>query len=226
MDRINPRKSVKYPYELKFTTIGVDMSQIELQVLTNPGMFSEIYFNRSINNIYLDSFDYSENVAWPTVKTRIQWFGEINGLIENSFLEFKTSHNNHQLEESYLLGPFIMNRNFNTQTILSALEQSQLPSHVMEQLADKRPAFMNRYRRQYFLSANHHFLITIDESMSYYDLDPNSQHFLQQIKDPRIVIKLKYAQKDDPDLDMIASAFPHKVSGHPNYSNQIKSLCA
>ena len=42
-------------YERKFLIEGIHLSEIENCIYTNPGMFFEIYEDRFVNNIYLDT---------------------------------------------------------------------------------------------------------------------------------------------------------------------------
>ena len=84
----------KYRYERKFLIRDLSVQEIETIIKLHPNFFSEIYYQRNVNNIYFDSLElesYQDNVTGSAqrVKTRIRWYGELFGLIEKPVLELK-----------------------------------------------------------------------------------------------------------------------------------------
>ena len=81
-------------YERKFVVENLDNGEIEYLIKHNPKMFSEIFYKRVVNNIYLDSLDfknYKETLSGSAqrVKIRIRWYGKTFGLIRKPVLELK-----------------------------------------------------------------------------------------------------------------------------------------
>ena len=66
------------------------------QILLSPAFFKEIYYERRVNNIYLDSFDYANyyaniNGEQNRVKQRIRWYGDTFDA-KTPILEYKIKH--------------------------------------------------------------------------------------------------------------------------------------
>ena len=83
----------QYRYERKFRIGNGSSINMKAIILNNPGLFSEIYRERNIHNIYLDTEEYQffqENIAGISErkKIRIRWYGKEHGYIKPS-LEIK-----------------------------------------------------------------------------------------------------------------------------------------
>ena len=64
----------------------------------NSAMFSEVFEERKVNNIYLDSADFENCRAHlagepERFKIRIRWYGETFGVVRKPVLEFKIKKN-------------------------------------------------------------------------------------------------------------------------------------
>jgi len=88
-------KGIKdFRYEKKFIIDQLCHQEIEQLIKHNPAMFSEIFYERRVNNLYLDSLDftnYNENLSGITerLKIRIRWYGKVFGVIKKPTLELK-----------------------------------------------------------------------------------------------------------------------------------------
>ena len=83
-----------YRYERKFFIDNMSKRKVESIIKLNPANFKEIYKERIINNIYLDSLSknsYTDNIDgnMERTKSRIRWYGSSFGEIANPILEFK-----------------------------------------------------------------------------------------------------------------------------------------
>ena len=83
-----------YRYERKFFIDNLTIEKIESIVRLNSFVFSEIYSSRYINNIYFDTYSFSnyfDNVDGLSdrFKVRIRWYGELFGIINEPKLEIK-----------------------------------------------------------------------------------------------------------------------------------------
>src|SRR3712207_351051 len=109
-------------YERKFFITGRSAKEIEQQLHFHPACFKEIYNERWINNIYLDTLGFNnyydnlegERERW---KTRIRWYGGLFGEISKPVLEFKIKRGLLGNKKSYPLRSFTLNTAFNFQTI-------------------------------------------------------------------------------------------------------------
>ena len=83
-----------YRYEKKFLINELSKYEVESIVKLHPAMFSEIFHERSVNNIYFDTHqlkNYFENIEGETnrAKVRVRWYGSLFGVIKNPILEVK-----------------------------------------------------------------------------------------------------------------------------------------
>ena len=90
-DVLNP---TSFRYERKFLVSELNRFEIESIVRLHPAIFSEIYHQRSVNNIYFDTMNVSNyldniNGVKQRLKVRIRWYGDLFGFIDKSVLEFK-----------------------------------------------------------------------------------------------------------------------------------------
>ena len=84
----------KWRYERKFFISGLKKEDIEFMVKLHPAIFREIYHERTVNNLYFDSYEmksYLDNVSGNSqrAKVRIRWYGDLFGIIEKPVLEVK-----------------------------------------------------------------------------------------------------------------------------------------
>ena len=91
----NKNKTTKnFRYERKFIAPALTYSEIKSTIKHHPYMFSEIYHQRHINNIYFDTINLnnlSANVDGFSnrIKIRIRWYGDLFGRIKKPVLELK-----------------------------------------------------------------------------------------------------------------------------------------
>ena len=81
-------------YERKFVIRELDVEGVEQIIKSHPSLFSEIFHERVVNNIYFDSWNmgsYSDNIEGnpQRLKIRIRWYGELFELIKKQVLELK-----------------------------------------------------------------------------------------------------------------------------------------
>lgn len=219
----------KYRYERKFEVQHKTVSQIALLLRLAPGLFSEIYQARQINNIYFDSEGKSSYINHvdgisQRCKVRIRWYGSLFGQVKNPKLELKIKNGLVNRKETYKMAPFYVTKHFSERHILEAVQQSGLPSSPLQLLKNQQVSLMNQYSRRYFLSANGRYRFTIDYDMQYYHLSPHHNTFLRRIRDSRIIVELKYNENHDKEVDKIVSTLPFRLSKHSKYIAGVTSL--
>ena len=84
----------KARYEVKFVIDDFAKFEIENMIRVHPSLFNEIYSERNVNNLYLDSVSlssYFDNLAGiaQRLKIRVRWYGSLFGFIEKPVLEIK-----------------------------------------------------------------------------------------------------------------------------------------
>lgn len=196
----------------------------------HPAIFKEIYHERRVNNIYLDSFDlryFFENINGISrrLKVRIRWYGELFGTIKDPVLELKLKHNLHVGKLSYPLIPFTMNNDLSINTMHEVFRKSSINEHLRLHLKELHFSLLNSYQRKYFLSADRKYRATVDSNIQVYKLSPYYNNFLYKSeKYSNTIIELKYNEPNDMFIDEITNHFSFRMTKNSKYINGIISL--
>ena len=148
-------KSTHWRYERKFVLEGHYRAHVESMIKLHPATFSEIFHERCVNNIYFDSMNmdnYLENElgASQRVKTRIRWYGDLFGVIQEPILELKTKNGIVGSKTSFPLSPFTLDSNFCSSSLKTGIKASKIPALIKEELLLMQPTLLNHYSRKYF----------------------------------------------------------------------------
>ncbi len=218
-------------FERKFFISELTKQEIENIIKTHPAVFSEIYYERFVNNIYLDSFDlrnYFDNLVGVSErqKVRIRWYGDLMGEIKNPVLEIKVKENDLSYKISYPLAGFSLDKNFTIETIKDIFAKSQLPQGLKSELLSLEMVSLNRYKRKYFQSKDKTFRFTIDSAMQFYSLLPRWNNFLdKRIDQKNIVLELKYeGRQSEKAVDFIANFLPCRLTKSSKYAIGVETL--
>lgn len=193
--------------------------------------FSEIFYPRFVNNIYLDTVaydNYFDNVYGNAkrVKVRIRWYGELFGRITKPVLEFKVKNNELGGKISFPLDSFKIDKGFTARSIGDLFRRSEIPDAVKVYLLQLRGVLLNRYSRSYFLSVDKNFRLTIDSNLAFYELKPLRNNFLnRRIDRNNIVLELKYASNVDPEkVQSVTNLFPFRLTKSSKYVSGLTRL--
>jgi len=217
-----------YRYERKFFITELSKYQVESLIKLNPGLFSEIYYRRFINNIYFDTFDfknYYDNTEGVTdrVKVRIRWYGDLFGYIEKPTLELKIKNGLVNKKISLPMRPFHLNENTEISGILDSIDD--LKESLTIDFRDLSPSLLNRYSRKYFQSANGFYRITIDSDLCFYEINKRNNTFLNQSVDrDSVILELKYDRQHDSGAAQITSHFPFRNTKSSKYVNGVHKV--
>ena len=220
-----------FRYERKFYIEGLKKEDVEAMLKLHPGIFREIYYERTVNSIYLDLFNlenYYDNLngADKRLKVRIRWYGDLLGLIENPMLELKLKHNLHCGKLVIPLKPFTLDNNFSIDVMRSVFKNSSLDEVLSLHLKELNFSLLNSYSRKYFLSADQGYRITIDTNLSSYGLSPYKNNFLYKVTDYiGVILELKYNKSQDIFADNITNYFPFRMTRSSKYVTGITELC-
>jgi len=219
----------KSRYERKFLVTDMHYHQIMQQVKLHPSAFSEIFYPRYINNIYLDSNEldfYQDNVTGKgsRKKARIRWYGERTGYIEKPILEFKVREGMLGDKISYPLLPFAVDEHFCTENLKEVFSKSNLPFWAQEILTHLKPTLLNRYKRQYFSSFDKNFRLTLDEELSYYAIGSHNNYFMEAYFSDDIIVELKYNREFDDEAPTVTNHIPFRLTKSSKYVNGIDYL--
>jgi len=218
----------KYRYERKF--VVSDRTQLESIIRMHPAMFAESYPPRFVNNIYLDSFhlknylDATDGLS-DRKKVRIRWYGHLFGNVRRPILEIKIKQGLIGRKELFPIEGFSMKKGFKPCIVVKILKRATIPDSLRLDLMSLEFVLLNRYRREYFVSADQNYRMTIDSEMQYYYLGSGRNYFMQQSIDfANTVLELKYSKRQEGSVEKITNRFPFRVSRNSKYVNGIERL--
>ena len=230
---IESLKTENYRYERKFFISELTRQEVESIVRLHPAIFSEIYHQRFVNNIYLDSPDmrsYLDNIdgSQRRMKIRIRWYGDLFGTIEEPILELKIKDGLLGRKVSFALNPFsIDEKSFRFGEIIDAVRGPDVPDSVKMEFAALEPILLNRYRRRYYISADGNYRITIDSDTVFYRINTHNGSLSHKLTDrTNTILELKYDQDRDHYARRIAGHFPFRMTRSSKYTSGIEKLYA
>jgi len=223
MPAASPDRENEYRYEKKSLVKGCSLAQIMHFIKMHPAMFRELYPPRFVNNIYLDTpllSDYFSNLnGYPSRgKVRVRWYHQLFRNVNNGILEFKIKEGEVGRKEQFPFPAFAMNNSLTERKFKAIIHHSDLPDHVKFKLRDLEFALLNRYQRWYFATPYERYRLTVDASLSSWQLLKfvNSFNQLWEERDTHI-IELKYQTVDDPGVKRIMSGLPFRVTRSSKY---------
>jgi len=219
-------------FERKFITNPYDRHDLELFIKLLPGHFTELHYERFVNNIYFDDLDLncfhdSINGAMERKKYRIRWYGDLFGQIDKPILEVKTKDNLLVAKDSYTLKPFKLDRSCTLDSTLEILREAKLPHELFIKLSSSNFSLLNRYRRKYFLSLDKKMRFTVDSDIEYLPIYPNWNSFSQKsFSFSNTILEMKYDPVNNFIAQNISSKLPFPLSKYSKYLRGVeKTLC-
>lgn len=220
----------KSRFERKFAVQDMHYHEIVQQVRNNRAAFLSIHHPRYVNNIYFDTNDmdfYTDNVSGKgsRKKVRIRWYGDLMGEISNPVLEFKIREGMIGNKLSCPIKSFTLDKNFTGDYIQDILRSSELPDWVDAVMLMLKPALLNCYNRQYFISFNKNFRITIDDKLSYFGIGNGLNNFIKKYTSDDVILELKYDYKHDgKDAAYVTNNLPFRLTKSSKYVNGFEML--
>ncbi len=217
-------------FERKFVVEDMHYAGIIQHIKLNRTSFSSLYFPRYINNIYFDTYDldfYTDNVSGKgsRKKARIRWYGDLFGRIEKPVLEFKVREGMVGNKHSFPLAPFTLSEDFTNNIIQDVFDNSELPDWAYSVMKMLRPSLLNRYNRQYFISFDNNFRLTVDDELSYYGIGSNNNSLLEKHTSEDIIVELKYDQiHDGAKAAAVTNSLPFRLTKSSKYVNGFELL--
>lgn len=217
-----PDPAIRGRYERKFVPDSMSKAEVELLIRLHPAGFSEIYHERTINNLYLDTVDMSYyRLTSAGVsrrrKVRVRWYGDAEAEGGPATLEVKIKSGFVGWKESYPLEDFSLGSG--PGRVMHSFERSDLPEALMDDLHCLEPSLLNRYRRRYFRSADGRYRLTVDSDQSFALPYRKADAALSDV-----VVEVKYDAEADKTAALVAGRFPFRLSRNSKYANGIELL--
>jgi hypothetical protein len=196
-------------YEIKYVYPPNHELEVICNVLSLPVMFSEIFCERRVNNIYYDTpaltdFFDAANGAPKRQKTRVRWYGDLSR-ITDPVLELK-----------YKIGMAGDKKVIPIDDFKPGCEDN-LPDEASAILVNRVPSLINTYKRRYFSAFGELCRITVDWDLRYYA--PDSQ--LGEpfgISDGRTILEVKFQQENMPLATELTQRLHRHISKNSKYA--------
>ena len=217
-------KKNEYRFERKFVYRDINEKYLLYLIKKNPACFKEIFYERTINNIYFD--DQNMNNFWANidglsyrVKPRIRWYGNNLREVENPLLEFKIKNGPLGFKEYFKLENFQIGEIFNSlkqQALFSGLPQNKEHCVLLRNMI---PTVINSYKRRYFQSFDRKFRITIDKDIKYYSADDKLKEIPYDSK--CYIIEVKYNEEDNTEAGRVINGLDLTLGKNSKYVNGV-----
>ena len=218
--------------ENKFVFHETALGSVYTALLTSRHFFSEIYSERRVNNIYLDSMtldNYRDNLngVQNRIKHRIRWYGEVIK-VEEPILEYKIKQGELGYKESYPLLGFVFDEAFRFEDYLSKITNNGRklsPEEILmhSDISLEIPTLYNTYRRRYFLSGDGKYRITLDTGIYYKSFGGRFNNAFPFSED-KIVVELKYENEDTAGASRIMQDLGLRMTRNSKYVIGIKGI--
>ena len=217
-------------YEIKYVGHFGSYHRLRGWLLENPIGFRNEYPCRNVNNVYFDNFDYTafaENLSGVSERTKLRyrWYGTETAP-GKGVLELKRKRNYYGWKLKWRLGE-------------APYKDRDTWSGIRRRMADQidddgkfwlrfnpTPVFINRYRREYFISSNGLLRATIDTEQSVCDQRYRSApNFTRKAVLPdTFVVEFKFAPQDKEIANRTMQNIPLRVSRHSKYVNAVRRI--
>ncbi len=217
-------------HEVKFAAYTIRHAYIERWLKDHAAGFTSPYPSRQINNVYFDTWDYrafSENLAGVSrrAKVRYRWYGEDVGPAPGT-LEVKHRRNQLGWKERFDVNLRVWTPGWSWHDVrYSLIEQIPGPARLW---LDRNPqaVFINRYKRDYFISGDGRIRATIDTRQRALDQRlrnvPNFSN--EAILQDTLVLEFKFAPEDRQIAVGVLEDVPVRLGRHSKYMNAVRSI--
>lgn len=220
-------------YEIKYMFTVDRYDEIIQSILTNPYIFKEIYAERQINNIYIDTSDfrfYHANLSGDSKrhKMRIRWYGELNSYITRPKLEIKKKVGHVGSKTEFFLESFTFNSSFSYLDYKKELVKKNQENFINDieycDFLTMNPAIVNRYKRRYFGSACSKFRITLDTDIWYYSIENALRDKLFGTLDRHIILEVKFDEKDRIEGGLLLNKLKYRIYKYSKYVKGVQAV--
>ena len=214
---------LEWRYERKCPLNASYKAKVQQWIMVHPLLFRPIYEPRIVNSLYLDTAkltNYYDSLDGTSnrVKLRVRWYGELYGQVMTPALEFKFRNNHLIGKERFPLPAMTTSKNLSLATMLSLTSNLDIGDRVKNYLRSKQFVLLNRYRREYYLSLDKRFRLTVDSSLTYYQIQPNFLGCATPFNDvDSLVLELKFDNDHFEAADQVFKHFPIRFSKYSKY---------
>ncbi len=212
-------------YELKMVVASSASSSVRHQLQLHPAGIRQTYEPRLVNSVYFDDYEFSryrESVEGISdrQKVRLRWYGDTFSPDESA-LEIKRKKGQLGWKLTHPINTaFNFEASVTWNEIISAMLDLLSPRRRIDLQNALNPVVINRYRREYFATADGEVRVTIDTGQVAFGqiMTPYPNVRCSVRLDSAIVIEIKAPRVAQKRLQEVANALPHKVTRHSKYA--------
>jgi SPX domain protein involved in polyphosphate accumulation len=219
--------------ERKFVPEGMDMHKLERVIRSNSCMFFKVFPAQYVNNLYFDTPDldlFAESVEGISQrkKYRLRWYGDLQPADPWPVRwEIKGRENIFNHKQVYALQGFDLQELKGDLLTKQLFAHEDLPSAQKHPIRFLRPVLFNRYHREYYLSGDRRYRVTIDSDVEYYSADGKAVAplcFDRESRNVGAIVEMKYPPENAEDAPRIAAEFPFRLTKNSKYTNGVVLL--
>jgi hypothetical protein len=189
-------------------------------------MFREIFSERQVNNIYLETPELSSyrgaiNGAPKRSKTRVRWYGTLWQEKADATLELKSK--NGMVGSKYIISlpQMSFGNGFSFEEYRMSITSSIEVNAIITNL---QPILVNTYLRRYFSTPDGLCRVTIDRRQRFYSLPIATMGEEFYISDNRIVLELKFEKQDFYRVANSIQRLGWHISKNSKYVNGVNAV--
>lgn len=218
-------------YEIKFSAVASQYASAINWIDSHSCLFTRAYEPRVVNNIYFDNEEldaYRENLSGISSrsKMRLRWYGDTANP-RNCSLELKLKRN--------MLGWKVSDKIAFDENFLSQMMWTEVRSLLRERASDslrffyessESPVIINRYLRDYFVSADEAVRITVDRGVRFFDQRSSSRMNLsfESVSPDIVIIEAKFSANNLDLGQRMLSGIPFRRTKSSKYVIGVTSI--
>lgn len=216
--------------ETKFVTIPTEQHLVREWLRRHPAGFTRAHPDRTVNNIYFDTFDYrsyADNLAGISkrAKVRYRWYG-VSRTPDAGWLEIKKKRNNFGWKDRYPVDRAPYEAGFDWRRIRTRLLEQLPPEGGIWLDTHPLPVMSNRYNRQYFIDADNRVRVTLDTNQAVCDQRNGVKpQFVQRANIADVlIVEFKFARGARDYVSGILGEFPVRASRSSKYMTAVNAI--
>jgi hypothetical protein len=212
-------------YELKLVSPARRLHEARSWLRLHPAGLRVAYPPRLVNSLYLDTSNMGAleaNLRGLAVrnKVRLRWYGEELPVVTRPILELKHKDNMLGSKAQRAL-PCTLDLTRTWRELLATVREGAGPEWGPTLSATGYPVLLNRYRREYYVTADGAVRVTLDYDQVAYDQRLTGRPNLSAplLLEDQLVIEVKADRDETARVREVVSSFPLPRSRNSKYVN-------
>lgn len=223
-------------YELKIVLPPHSKQELLTRMRCSKFFIKEIYRKRQVNNIYFDTTNYTDYQASVNGndlrrKYRIRWYGDLTREFINPHLECKYKRGLSGGKDICELLPINLGEEFDILEYNAMLKRrfhtlDDKQQFMIGEMLSRNPVLINTYDREYFITADEKYRLTVDENMLFYSYNTInlSKTPIISASDTNIILEIKFDVNDVDGARELINELGYRLGKNSKYVNGINSI--